>query len=162
MALTNKIIKGSDLMLFKDGQSIAHASNHTLNITPEVSEISSKDTGLWTMSEVTKIGWNITAEHLYVQSAFENMFNLGVTSGDKFQVYFGLKKGYKGGSDYNSSYSYNVTEDGAWTPDTNTYMLCGYVLIDSIDISAQAGDNATFSVSMTGVGPLSLGYYTAN
>lgn len=161
MSLTNKIIKGSDLMLFKDGKSIAHATSHTLTITPELSEINTKDTGLWGYSEVTKIGWTLNSEHMYVQSAFEDMFNQGVVSGEKFEVYFGLKHGYKGGSDYNPAYTYNVTDDGNWTPDLTTYLAHGYCFINNISVSAQAGDNATFSVDMTGVGPLQLGYYTA-
>ena len=161
MALTNKIIKGSDLMIFKDGVSIAHASSHNLSITPEISKINSKDAGLWGMSEVTGISWTLSAEHLYVKSAFEQMFNLAVTSGEKFEVYFGLKSGYKGSDSYNANATVNVTDDGNWTPDSTANLLHGYVLISSLSVSAAAGENATFSVEMQGAGALQLGTYSA-
>ena len=159
MALTNKIIKGSDLMIFKNGKSIAHASSHSLTISPEIAEVSSKDTGLWGMSEVTRINWTLSAEHLYVKSAFEEMFNLAVTTGDKFEVYFGLKSGYKGSESYNANADVNVSEDGNWAPSTEDTMLHGYVLVSSLSVSASAGENATFSVELQGVGALQLGTY---
>ena len=44
----NKIIKGRDLMLFdNDGHSYAYATNHTLTITAETIDVSSKDHGVW-------------------------------------------------------------------------------------------------------------------
>lgn len=163
MSLTNKIIAGSDLMLFKDGKSIAHASNHTLSIQPQLSEINTKDTGLWGMSEVTRINWSISAEHMYVEKEFEALFDQAMASDPKFTAYFGLKEGYKGSAQYNSAYSYNVTDDGAWTPEVSnsSYLFKGSVIIDSLEVSAQAGENATFSVSMTGIGPLAKAKYTA-
>lgn len=161
MALTNKIVKGSDLMLFKDGVSIAHASSHSVSITPEIAEVNSKDTGIWGMKEITKINWTISAEHLYVESEFENIFNLAVTTGEAFDVYFGLKSGYKGSESYNSNATVNVTADGDWTPDSTANLLHGKVLISSISVSAAAGENATFSVEMQGVGALQLGKYSA-
>lgn len=52
----NKIIKGRDLMLFdNDGHSYAYATNHTLTITAETVDISSKDHGIWGASEVANI-----------------------------------------------------------------------------------------------------------
>lgn len=159
----NKIIAGSDLMLFKDGKSIAHASNHTLTIEPQLSEVSTKDTGLWGMSEVTKINWSINAEHMYVQSQFVDMFDQAMATDPKFEVYFGLKEGYKGSAQYSSSYSYNTSSSnlGSWTPEVsnNSYLFYGDVIINSLEVSAQAGENATFSVSMTGVGPLQRSTY---
>ena len=50
----NKIIKGRDLMLFdNDGHSYAYATNHTLTITAETVDISSKDHGIRGASEVS-------------------------------------------------------------------------------------------------------------
>lgn len=60
----NKIIKGRDLMLFdNDGHSYAYATNHTLTITAETVDISSKDHGIWGASEVSKYSWEITSEN---------------------------------------------------------------------------------------------------
>ena len=41
----NKVIKGGDLMVFVGEQSIALATNHTLTISADTKETSSKDSG---------------------------------------------------------------------------------------------------------------------
>lgn len=41
----NKVIKGADLMIFADSKSIALATNHTLTISADTKETSSKDSG---------------------------------------------------------------------------------------------------------------------
>ena len=39
------VIKGGDLMLFVGGKSIAYATSHTLSISADTKENSSKDSG---------------------------------------------------------------------------------------------------------------------
>ena len=59
--MANKIIKGKDLMLFDvSGNSFSYATNHTLTISTETSDTSSKDHGIWAASEITKYSWEIT------------------------------------------------------------------------------------------------------
>lgn len=41
----NNVIKGGDLMVFADNKSIALATNHTLTISADTKETSSKDSG---------------------------------------------------------------------------------------------------------------------
>ena len=53
--MDSKIIKGRDLMLFDStGKSYAFATNHTLTLTAETTDVSSKDHGIWSGSEVSK------------------------------------------------------------------------------------------------------------
>ena len=74
--MANKIIKGRDLMLFDDkGKSFAYATNHTLTMTAETSDISSKDHGIWSATEVSKYTWEITSENLFTENAYANMFD---------------------------------------------------------------------------------------
>lgn len=43
--MANEIIRGSDLMLFYEGKSLAFATNHQLSLTGNPLEVSSKDHG---------------------------------------------------------------------------------------------------------------------
>ena len=54
-------------MLFINGDSIAYATNHTLNITVETKDTSNKDEGggNWVSEEAGLISWEATTENLY-------------------------------------------------------------------------------------------------
>ena len=62
-----KIIKGDELMLFNGEHSIAYATSHTLTISGNAIDISSKDHGFWGASEVGNITWEITSENLWTE-----------------------------------------------------------------------------------------------
>jgi len=88
----NKIIKGRDLMLFNsDGHSYAWATNHTLTITAETTDISSKDHGVWGGSEVSRYTWEITSENLYSVEKYDEFFE-DMIAGEPITVRFGLKR----------------------------------------------------------------------
>lgn len=59
------VIKGGDLMLFVGGKSIAYATSHTLTISADTKETSSKDSGgKWQTSEVGVLSWTCSSENL--------------------------------------------------------------------------------------------------
>ena len=67
--INDQIINGGDLMLFIDGKSIAFATNHTLSISAETAETSSKDTGgMWVAKAIRKISWTMSTENLYAET----------------------------------------------------------------------------------------------
>jgi hypothetical protein len=64
--INDQIVNGGDLMLFIDGKSIAFATNHTLSISAETAETSSKDTGgMWVAKAIRKVSWTMSTENLY-------------------------------------------------------------------------------------------------
>ena len=69
------IIKGDELMLFKNDQSLAFATAHTLTISGSTIDISSKDHGYWGASEIGNITWEITSENLYTDADYDALFN---------------------------------------------------------------------------------------
>lgn len=86
------IIKGDDLMLFnEEGKSIAFATSHTLSISADAVDTSSKDHGIWGANEVNKITWEITSENLYTSAAYDELFDKMVAR-EAITVYFGTKK----------------------------------------------------------------------
>jgi len=53
--MANTIVRGSDLMLFYNGKSLAYATSHKLSLSGEAKEISSKDSGEWTDKMIGKL-----------------------------------------------------------------------------------------------------------
>ena len=87
--MANKIIKGRDLMLFDEqGKSYAWATNHTLTITAETSDISSKDHGIWSAAEVSKYTWEITSENLFTSTEYHKLFD-AMLAGTAIKIKFG-------------------------------------------------------------------------
>lgn len=142
--MANKIIKGRDLMLFdSEGKSLAFATNHTLTITAETTDISSKDHGIWGATEVSKYTWEIQSENLYTEAGYANMFDK-MLAGDSMTVKFGLKQ--------TPTPSDATVADSSltnWSPGAHYYT--GDALITSLTANANNGDNATYSVTLTGV-----------
>ena len=147
--MANQIIKGRDLMLFdNDGHSYAYATNHTLTITAETTDISSKDHGVWGASEVARYTWEITSENLYTTEAYDEMFDT-MLAGEPITVRFGLKQ-------TPADPSMNVADGNMalpyWTSQSSFYE--GKVVISSLVANANNGENATFSVTLTGNGSI--------
>lgn len=148
--MANTIIKGRDLMLFNsDGHSYAYATNHTLSITAETSDISSKDHGVWGASEVSKYSWEITTENLYTVDDYDSLFN-SMIAGTPITVRFGLKATP---ADPTMTPAEGNLALPYWTSQNSFYQ--GKVIITSLTVNANNGDNATYSLTLTGVGSIS-------
>ncbi len=144
--MAENIIKGDDLMLFDaDGHSIAYATQHTLTITADAADISSKDHGFWGGSEINKITWEITSENLYTTTAYDDLFNKMIAK-QAITVYFGMKAETGTGTVVDGDYEY-------WSKKTNS-TYTGKVFITSLTANANSGENATFSVTLTGTGKI--------
>ena len=136
-------IKGGDMMLFVDGVSIAFATSHTLTINAETTDTSNKDEGAgrWRSEEVNILSWEATTENLCGSGEGKNYDDLVALMLAKQPVaaVFGVK-----------------TESGESVPTGGWHGsgFSGNVLITSIEINAQNGENATFTATFTGVGPL--------
>ena len=136
------IIKGDELMLFKDNKSLAYATSHTLTITGNTIDISSKDHGYWGASEIGNITWEITTENLYTDTDFDALFDAMVAK-TPITIIFG-----KAGN-YNVNGLGNLNN---WTP--GTAYKTGSAVITSLTANANTGENATFSATFTGVGAI--------
>ena len=144
-----QILKGDELMLFKNKKSIAYATSHVLTITGNTVDIASKDHGFWGASEVGSLTWEITSENLYTQDAYDTLFDAMVKC-EPIDVAFGKVANYnKNGID-------NSTAN--WAPDTTPEtgsVKYGKAVITSLVANANTGENATFSITLTGQGAIS-------
>lgn len=147
----NEVVTGDVLMLFDEaGKSIGGATNHTLTVSPEYNDIACKDAGLYGWKKLKKITWEIQTENLFIDSEYvkllEYVIGTGETGMDKeFTVYFGY-----------SNWDGNDLTAANWTPSTSTTdcLFSGKVKISSLTLNAQAGENATYSATLTGVSSL--------
>lgn len=158
------IIKGSDLMLFVKNtsgvvKSLAFATSHSFSISSETSDISTKDHGFWGAKEVTRITWSITTDNLYTVSTFNELYDRMI-SRQPIEVYFCLKTPAQR---QGTPATVNLPGDtyDTWTPTTTTGEegYYGRVYITSLDATAAAGDNATFSATFDGIGAITKGLY---
>lgn len=154
------IIKGKKLMLFVKEtdtyKAIAFATNHTFSTSASTINVSHKDladltTGQakWDDADIDTFSWSITSEHLYANEG------AGYTAKDIFALYangtvldvkFGLADASTTGA-----------PETGWVPSTSeNQMLSGKAVITSFDINASVDDNASFSLTLTGKGPITL------
>lgn len=147
MARTNsQILKGSKLMVFIDSEPIGFATSHSLSLTTNTTEVSTKDHGDYPSQVVQSISWEVTAENLY-SSAGEQTYMEAMTSKTPVDIVFAEASNY---NNQNEKGVIDVTPDKEWTEGTT--IASGKALITSFSINAPAGDNATMSVTFTGVG----------
>lgn len=144
--MANNIIKGSNLMLFDaQGKSLAYATNHTLSLNGDAQDVSSKDHGIWGASEVNKIDWEITSENLFTVEEFDSLFSKMIAR-TAIDVFFGLKAEADDGK---------TVVDGDypnWSKGAGCYT--GKAFITSLQANAANGENATFSITLTGAGKI--------
>lgn len=161
MATSDRIRKGNDLMVYVGGngtaestyKSVAFATNHTLTVTMETEDIQSKDHGYNGAVLPKRITWEVQSENLYIDGEYETLFGYMT---DKKPVW--LKWGNVADA---TSGNETIAEKGIATDDTydssknyaaTSAKFSGKAYITSLVANAQAGENATYSVTFTGTG----------
>lgn len=144
-----RVTQGGDLMMYLGGKSIAQATSHTLTITGETAETTSKDNGgYWKSFDFKSASWTLSSENMYSDSTdgktFKDLWD-AFSSKTPFEVVFGPKSATDEGQT-------NVPT-GGWTAPT-TGCFKGKVIITSLTVTAANGDNATFSAEFQGSGEL--------
>ena len=140
-----RIVKGDELMLFNDEKSIAYATSHTLTINGNAIDISSKDHGFWGASEIGNITWEITSENLFTEKYYDILFDAMINK-TKLTVAFGFASDW----DVNGLTGNNTQYD----LDKTTSYYSGKAFVTSLTANANTGENATFSITLTGSGAL--------
>lgn len=151
--INDQIVNGGDLMLFIDGKSIAFATNHTLSISAETAETSSKDTGgMWVSKAIRKISWTMSTENLYTTegegSNYDTLFDAMISKKSITAV-----MAIEGNSTDLHEGKLGEVPEGGWTAKT-AQGYTGTVVCTSLELNAPNGDNATFTASFEGVGEL--------
>lgn len=149
----NQIVRGGDVMVFVGGKSIAFATNHSLSISGETKETSTKDSGgKWATSEMGILSWTANSENMVADtgagSTFQDIFNLMIAR-QPVDIVFA----YEGNSTNYAEGKLDTVPTSGWTPKAN-HGYKGKALITALNQNAPNNDNATFTVDFTGVGAL--------
>lgn len=147
------IIKGGHLMVFLNNEPIAFATSHSLSKTLNTQEISTKDHGDFSAVLPQNITWEITTENLYSLQGYQAL-NTAFNNMQEVTVYFG-ETNYAQGKDkvQNSIVGTNPASTN-WTK--TGFGESGKAYITSLQVTAGAGENATFSATFTGNGSLTV------
>lgn len=148
--MANEIIKGTDLMVFKGGKSLAYATSCSVTLGSTTASISSKDHGKWEASKPIKFNWEMSSDNLYTEEDFSSLFTAW-KAGTAVTVVFDIAKE----APVENPDGTVVPENG-WTPKGGATGkgLQGQAYITNISVNAPDGDNATYSVTFTGAGEL--------
>lgn len=140
------IIQGGMLMLFISQKSIPLATNHTLRISAETNDNSNKDvaSGIWASSSVKQLSWEATTDNLYSDKGISVLFD-AMTKRTVIPAIFAMKS---------EQASAELPASGSWSPSLDHPYFKGNVIITSLEVTAQNGENATFTATFTGVGEL--------
>lgn len=178
------IYNGSNLMCFtgaepdskEDPRSIGFATNHQLSITQELKDIAHKDAGSggrWSVSSYGTVSWEITTDAFLGDTTSvggdaskSEMKREGRGAVDMFKLFNERKPiyvvfGLEGDSTDFFNNAQEVAPEGGWKPKTN-YMVSGFAYISSLSISAPVNDYATWSITLTGTGALTLAENATN
>lgn len=147
-----KALKGKDFMVFVGGKAIALATSHTLTLNAETSDISSKDSGMWSDSEITGMNFEISSESIgsakeeeAVDISYEELFDM-MLAGEPVDVICGIPKNQSNDG---------VPETGWTVPDGSTQAYYkGKALITNLQLAGQSKENSTISANFTGKGKL--------
>jgi len=140
------VLNGTDLMLFitqgGTAKTIAFAKSHKLDIKGKTREISSKDSGIWDEKVMGRLGWSISADAMATidQPSFnyDDLVALMVAR-TPIAVFSSTATGTAPGW---------VHATGAGSGYT------GNAIITDLSLDAKDDDNATFSITLEGTGPL--------
>ena len=172
--MSRNVIKGGDMMLFlkeEDGtvKSIAFATSHTLTVSTDTQQTSTKDDGgKFQSSDYGIISWSATSDNLCSYDGagynYHDLIDL-MLSQTKVEATFSIEN--NSGNTYPYATKLNSVDETAgntWTPakvgSTGvgsagvSFGYTGTVLITSVEVNAPNGENATFTVQLQGDGPL--------
>ncbi len=133
--MSKKVIQGEDIILLVDDKTTLHATTHSLKVDLELKEVRTKDTNGKEKSP-GDISWSVDGDGLVI---VDDSISDAHTPEDVLSIVLSKKL-------------VNVVVKSTLSGLTKTYT--GEAYITSFSLSTPAGDNATYSYSLTGSGDL--------
>lgn len=136
--MAKNILQGSDILISigaseTDKTPVAYATSHSISLSREVRDITSKESGIWGDSIAGNISWTASIEALYAtdQEGYSEMFDALIAGTEVFVV-----SGQKASNAIGTTY------------------YKGKAIITSLELTAGTTENLTYSVSLQGTGVL--------
>ena len=144
--MANTIVKGDEMQLFINGATIGYCTAHSFSRSAETQDIASKDHGLFPATEVTRISWSVQADAYYTDADYD-MLVQAMDSTTPITILFAHvsnydTKGLAGVGEGTVSY---------WAGGAG---YKGKVIVANLDGTFNNGENASFSMTLNGVGSL--------
>lgn len=159
MAKSTDIVTGQELMVFYGGKSIAFSTSSSLSISGQTTDISTKDHGFFGATKLTGITWEITSDNLYTDAAYSNLFKAMTQTREMVEIVWGhytedTEMALTGIVDQKPEKESWTSPGGTESNTTGKAYYKGNAYITSLNITASNGDNATMSITFSGVGAL--------
>lgn len=142
MADETRVYEGQDLLLFVEGTAVCHSTTHSLEVTLDLRDRVSKDTGKWKGKKPNLLGWKASCDALACYNGY-NYHELYAMMIAREPVTVKLA-GHAA-----------IDDNDTWTPEASgdTYYE-GSAYITGLPLSAPNNEDATFSCSFEGDGEL--------
>lgn len=145
-------LMGEELQLWVSGETLGCATSCSVDISSDDIDVSCKDTGKWGATKRGKMSWTISSDCLFAVADYTKLVD-AMIAGTYVNVEFGTVENYSGATAPDAEG--HVVPEGGWTNKGDLYY--GVATISSINLTADNGALATYSVTLNGVGALTKG-----
>lgn len=133
----SRYTNGSELILYVDGVILGASKSHSISYAATTIDTSNKEDGIWEDSEPGRLSYSIKADALV---AYATGTTSGQTNFDTLYTKFENRETV-------SVISKRNTVDGSG-------VYTGTCMIETLDLTANHGEMATFSISLKGKGEM--------
>lgn len=148
------IIKGQNLRIELDSKFVAFATSCTVHVSANLEEASTKDTtGDFQSQELTGLSWDVSSDALYTVTSDAN----GINGEGAFNLILAKQK---------VKVAFVLTEPGSsmnrGAADGTTTKYIGEAWVSDISINAANRQNVSYTIQLTGDGPLVANTYASS
>ena len=144
------IVKGSMLQIKIGDSIIGFATSHSLSITTNTTEVSTKEHGDYPAILAQTLTWEVQCENLYTDANEAYLVDIQLKKTPVTIVFSKVQ--------YSNTDEKGIVDaaNGSNTWSVSQQLLTGTAYLTSFSVNAPAGDNATISCTFTGSGALSV------
>lgn len=142
-------IMGEQIQVFLSGATLACATSCKVNISADEIDISCKDSAGFSNTIPNKINWTVTSDNLFVLGDYTKLVDAMINK-DVLSLTFATVSNFSAATEADSD-GHRVPS-GGWESAADMYH--GNVTVSSIDLTADNGSVATYSVTFNGKGAL--------
>lgn len=142
-------LMGEQIQVFLSGKTLACATSCSVNISADEIDTSCKDCAGFASSMQGRITWTVSSDNLFVISDYTELVD-AMLNKDILDITFATVANFSAATEADED-GHRVPS-GGWTSSDDLYS--GKVTISSIDMTADNGAVATYSVTFNGHGAL--------
>lgn len=142
-------LMGERIQVFLSGQTLACATSCSVNLSADEIDTSCKDTAGFASTIPGRITWTVNSDNLFVIGDYTKLVDAMINK-DILDITFATVANWDAQTEPDADG--HVVPTGGWTSSDDLYH--GKVTISSIDLQADNGSVATYSVTFNGHGGL--------